>query len=51
MAVKVLLMIKKVEIINKREFILVVLNINNKIFIIYIVSFENLTVIPIYPFC
>ena len=36
MTVKALSTIKKVEFINKKEYVIIILNINIKIFIIYI---------------
>lgn len=37
--VKVMLIIKKIELIKNKKFIVIVFNVNNKIFLIYIIFF------------
>ena len=51
MAAKALLMTKRVEIIDKREFTAAALNANNKIFVVHIAFLVKLITIPIHPFC
>ena len=51
MAAKVIPIIRKVEIIDKREFAAVALNADNKIFVVHIASLVEPTTIPIYPSC
>ena len=50
-AAKTLPIIGQVEIIRNEKFIVAVLDANNKIFIVHIVTLEELKIMPIYPFC
>ena len=45
---KVLSTTKRVEIINKKNFVIAILNKNNETFVIYIATSEKLIIIPIY---
>ena len=47
--IEALLTIKRIEIININKFIVVVLNKNNNMFVIYIVTLVKLINISIYP--
>ena len=51
MAGVVLLVTKRMEIIDKREFALVVLNTDDENFIIYIAPLAKQIIMPIYPSC
>ena len=44
-------MTRKVEIIDKREFVAVALNADNKIFMVYIMALAEPITMPIYPSC
>ena len=39
-AIEILFIIKKIEFINKKKFVIVILNTNNKIFVIYIIALD-----------
>ena len=41
---------KRVEIIDKKEFAMAALNINNKTFVVHIAALSKLTTMPIYSF-
>ena len=49
MVIKALLKIKRLEIIDKREFPLATLNKDDKIFVVHIAALAKLTTMPIYP--
>ena len=49
-AAEALPIIRYVKIIRKREFTIAVLDINNEIFVIYIVALAELIIISIYSF-
>ena len=51
MAAEALSITKRVEIIDKREFVVAVLNTDNEIFMVYIVALVKPTTMPIYLFC
>ena len=51
MAAGALLMTKKVEIIDKREFTIVALNANDKTLVMYVIVLAELITMPIHPFC
>ena len=42
---------RKMEIIDKREFVAVALNANNEIFVVYVAALVEPTTMPIYPSC
>ena len=50
-AAETLTITRPVEIIDKREFVAIVLNADNKIFALYVVALTKLTIMPIYPSC
>ena len=50
-AAKALPKTRRVEIINKREFVMAVLNADDEIFIVHIVALAEPTIIPIYSSC
>ena len=49
MASEALPMTRKVEIINKRDFAVAVLNTDNEIFVVYVVALAEPTTMPIHP--
>ena len=50
-AAEALLTIRRVRIIDKREFALAALNTNNETFVVYVAALAELTIMPIHPFC
>ena len=51
MAAKALLTTRRVEIINKNEFAVTALNVDDKIFLVHIVALVEQIAILIYLFC
>ena len=51
MAAKALQTTKKVEIIDKKKFVIAVLNADNKTFVVHVVASVGLMIMPIYPLC
>ena len=50
-AVEALPTIKRVEIIDKREFALAALNANDETFVVHAATLAEPSIMPIYPFC
>lgn len=50
MAIEALPMIKRIEIINKKKFVAIVINIDNETFMLPIITFVEVIVILIYFF-
>ena len=51
MAVEALPTTRKVEIIDKREFVAAALNTDNETFVVYIAALAEPMTMPIYSFC
>ena len=44
-------MIKQIKIINKTKFVLMVLNIDDETFVVYIIAIVESAIMAIYSFC